>query len=225
MYTDQSKILPPGGDFQTADEREHSKSWPQEWSTTSPKATGWTTEAGSGCARNCDYAEQSKLETRIILSRSVQDMLHVLRQRFTDHEWQVLLSGVVAEEEGIRYVRCTSYYIPKQRVAGATVENLDCIDAEFIRSNQIIATIHSHVNMSVFFSVTDEKDCCTNSQILYHMVTNNRMEYHAGAVETLPCGMKKIKPATVWLESPPAPTGLENIVQTERTDRVWGVTS
>lgn len=183
--------------------------------TTPYQPTGWNTggKREIQCAKACDFSERSKnQEVHIVLSTQVQNAIDYLCRNIKI-EWQMLLSGVVEVVEGIEYVRCNEYYIPKQIVGPAHVQNVDCIDQEFIATRQIIATIHSHANMSVFFSSTDEEDCCANTTIKYHMVTNNDNKYHAAKADALPCGMKKLVEAKVYLQMPERvrPTGFENI--------------
>lgn len=101
-------------------------------------------------------------------------------------EWQMLLSGGV--QENVVFVN--GYYIPKQQVTAASVKNLEAIDKEFIEENSIIATIHSHSDMGVFFSPTDDE--FTNmSFIQHHIVVNNKGDFVAKSRIDLPCGMVK----------------------------------
>lgn len=89
-------------------------------------------------------------------------------------EWQMLLCGKIVGGNA----HATGYWIPKQEVSGATVKNLDVIDKEVIAEREIIATIHSHANMQVFFSTTDEE--YTNMSLIQrHIVVNNDFEFTA----------------------------------------------
>lgn len=98
-------------------------------------------------------------------------------------EWQMFLSGSV---DGNR-VYCTGYYIPKQEVTHSTVKNLEAVDKKFIEDRDIVATIHSHALMGVFFSPTDDE--FTNmSFIKHHVVINNSHEFCAKSRHDLPCG-------------------------------------
>lgn len=107
-------------------------------------------------------------------------------------EWQMLLSGGVQEN----LVFINGYYIPKQQVTASSVKNLEAIDKEFIDENSIVATIHSHSTMGVFFSATDDE--FTNmSFIQHHIVVNNKGDFVAKSRIDLPCGMMKFVPAKV----------------------------
>jgi len=97
-------------------------------------------------------------------------------------EWQMLLSGSVVD----RKVNCTGYYIPKQEVTYSTVKNLEAIDKEFIESHEIVATIHSHSDMGVFFSPVDDEFTNMN-WIKHHVVINNKHDFVAKSRHDLPC--------------------------------------
>ncbi len=83
-------------------------------------------------------------------------------------------------------VAVDGYYIPKQSVTAASVRNEEPITLSFIKEYNVVASIHSHANMQVFFSSTDEQT--NRSLIRYHIVTNNRGDYLAVGRVMLPCG-------------------------------------
>jgi len=96
-------------------------------------------------------------------------------------EWQMLLTGEV--KDGNAYG--TGYWIPKQRVSAASVHNLELVDAEVIAERKIIAGIHSHADMGVFFSTTDE--VYTNQSLIErNIVVNNKYEFTAVTRWNLP---------------------------------------
>lgn len=112
-------------------------------------------------------------------------------------EWQALLSGYEVGND----VFITGYYIPKQEVSGSSVRNLEGIDQEFIEKNMIVAGIHSHSTMGVFFSAVDDE--ATNMSFIRHnIVVNNNMEYKAKSRVDLPCGMVKFIEASVGISVP-----------------------
>jgi len=113
-------------------------------------------------------------------------------------EWQVLLIG---EEREDNVVYCDDYFIPKQEVTSASVTNIDCIDKKVIEDKSIVGTIHSHGNMSVFFSTTDEESTNT-SLIKNHIVTNNNGDYVGTKAIDLPCGMKRFIDAQITRDLP-----------------------
>ena len=170
----------------------------------------WTTKHDyKKCeAKDCSYADS--LDTGAI--RIPPEIYAVIRTlcKDIDDEWQMLLKGEVKDGD----VLVDGYYIPKQEVSGASVKNLDCIDKAFITENRIIATIHSHSSMGVFFSPTDEE--MTNfSMINYHIVTNNKGEFTACMKIDLPCELAKLYDTRVIINLPDTTEekieGLDNI--------------
>jgi len=128
-----------------------------------------------------------------------QDVMATIRALCTEveREWQVLLIG--REIEGGIY--CDGYIIPEQETTCASVINKADIDQKFLEDNSIVATCHSHGNIAVGFSHTDE--VCTNfSWIKHHMVTNNKGDWCAISRVDLPCDMVSMKSAIVKVEMP-----------------------
>lgn len=141
------------------------------------------------------------------------DVMSVIRKLCTEIklEWQMLLIGEYDLEGN---VVITDYYIPKQEITGASVENLDCITQEFVTEKGIIATIHSHANMNTFFSATDVKD--TNSSFIkHHIVVNNKLDFSAVTQWALPNGSIFFFKANVTTSYPQATEvkGIENITE------------
>jgi hypothetical protein len=174
----------------------------QQWNNQSNK---WNTGDVKKEAHQCSLDTPKKT---IVIAPEVYSAIIKLTKD-VEVEWQALLKGVVLED----IVKVTGYYIPKQEVTGASVKNLDCIDDEFVRNNNIVATIHSHSNMGVFFSPTDEQD--TNSSIIkHHIVVNNKLEFKAVSKVTLPCGLSKSVDANIEVLFPFVEIeGLDNITE------------
>lgn len=171
----------------------------ENWNFKPTVKRGWSTGEKHNCASACSWAEEHQQDSSltILISRPVEAAIMTLCKKIKD-EWQMLLLG--EEVEGGLLI--TDYYIPKQQVTAASVKNLDCIDAAFIRDRGVVATIHSHSNMAVFFSSTDD-EYTNNSLIKNHIVVNNRYETTAVMRRALPCGMVKFVKAKVDFESTP----------------------
>lgn len=167
----------------------------EEWGfSKSADVRGWNTGKEHECSTACSWSDKNKKEFNVIISREV---FSVIRKLCKDVkvEWQILLCGTEAGDGLI----VDNYYIPKQEVTGGSVKNLDCIDAEFIRLHNVVATMHSHSNMGVFFSTVDMQ-FTNNSLIKTHLVVNNKLEYIAATRVELPCGMVKFIDAGVLFE-------------------------
>lgn len=180
-----------------------------------PVRSAWTTgEVPRDLeAKDCSWACKNHPHNPIIsIDKATTEAIIWLMEN-KDVEWQMLLTGKVCEfpNEG-DVVLIDGYYIPKQRVTGATVHNEDCIDKQLIEEKKIIATIHSHVSMGAFFSGTDMTECNT-SPIKYHIVMNNKYEYQSVKQVKLPCGMLNFVKCEVMLYAPKAvkPEGTESI--------------
>jgi proteasome lid subunit RPN8/RPN11 len=115
-------------------------------------------------------------------------------------------------------VTVTDYFVPIQEISKATVKNLDCIDKARIEELSIVATIHSHSSMSVFFSHTDYEKTNT-SLIKNHIVVNNKGDMVATKCVDLPCGKKIFVGADVTRAMPELPK-VENIEGYENISRV-----
>ena len=159
----------------------------------------WSVGKEPEVARACSFCTAEK--ATIIISDEVLAAIYQLCEKVED-EWQMLLTGTEDAEKHV--VRVTGYYIPKQEITAASVKNLDCIDKARIDELGIVATIHSHSNMDVFFSHTDETKT-NKSLIKNHIVWNNKGEYKAIRAVRLPCGMNKFIDATVVRDMPPLP--------------------
>ena len=156
----------------------------------------WTTGQKPNVAEECSYCDSGK--ARFILS---DDLFGVISKLCKDvvTEWQMLLTG---EERENNEVYFNGYYIPEQSVSSASVKMNECMDLEEVQRRGIIATIHSHGSMKVFFSGTDYTDTNT-SFIKNHMVVNNKNEFVGTKAIELPCGMKRFIDATISRDTPP----------------------
>jgi len=149
----------------------------------------WDTGTSAKEAKDCSFCGERKVTIQL-----TPKVLGVVRKLCEDIkvEWQMLLRGTVTDD----LVLVNDYYIPHQEVGSASVTNLDCIDKTRIDELGIVATIHSHAEMGVFFSSTDEQ--YTNSSLIkYHIVCNNAGEFKATGRINLPCGMMKYLDARV----------------------------
>lgn len=154
----------------------------------------WKTDLEIKCADKCTDLEVRQ-ENVIHIPRKIEQVFREMCRRFPKDEWQLLLTGEIADNE----IHVDGYYVPKQEVSAAYVRNLDVITREFIVEKRIIAGIHSHVDMGVFFSATDDETC--KSAIRYHIVTNNRGEYVTRGRHTLACGREGFKPMKLEFET------------------------
>lgn len=168
-------------------------------------------------ADDCSYCDNSMAgKPQFVLT---PELLAVIRTLCTtiQREWQILLKGNVTDNG----IYCYDYVIPKQETTLATVYNDDDIDTKFVEDNSIVATCHSHNDMAVGFSHTDEV-CTNNSMIKNHIVTNNKGDFKAISRIELPCGLNKFVDAIVMSEAPAIEAkdikGLENIK--ERTSPI-----
>jgi proteasome lid subunit RPN8/RPN11 len=168
----------------------------------------WDTGEKCTTAEKCSWSEQYRGAT-IWISPEVQAVIRKLCADVVE-EWQMMLTGV-EKKEG---VFVTGYWIPKQEITQASVTNLDCIDAKLIEEKGIVATIHSHGTMGVFFSTTDVES--TNSSLIKnHIVVNNKGEMKATMRYELPCGLTHFFEATAKVVVPVIDTieGFENITK------------
>lgn len=155
----------------------------------------WTTGLKCDVAANCSYKDK-------IVEPTVHLPLNVylaIRQLCGDIkvEWQMFLIG---EVDGDLY-SVTSYFIPKQVVTASSVEDEDNLPVSWYKENNVIGTLHSHGNMGVFFSGTDDTNN-QNSPVACHVVVNNADDYVACVRKKLPCGMEAFVKCDVSIEVP-----------------------
>lgn len=166
----------------------------------------WSTGEAPQKCDNCDFMK-TPATYNILLHPDVYSVIFYLCDKIKV-EWQMLLTGAVLGQA----VHVNGYYIPLQQVTGSTVKNLDCIDPAFIEERDVVATIHSHADMGVFYSGVDDE--YTNlSLIKHHIVVNNKNEIIAQSRYDLPCSMVKFVASHVSTMIPTAGAviGEENI--------------
>lgn len=155
----------------------------------------WTTGLKCDLAPACSYKDKL-VEPTVHLPLPVYLVIRQLCEDITI-EWQMFLIGSV---DGNNY-NVTSYYIPKQVVTASSVEDEDNLPVAWYKENNVIGTLHSHGNMGVFFSGTDDTNN-QNSPVSCHVVVNNKDEYIACVRQTLPCGMEAFVKCGVSVEVP-----------------------
>lgn len=145
--------------------------------------------------KECGYIDNitTSEDVEIILSFKVQAAIKYLCEHI-EVEWQMFLTGKTYEDGS---VYCEDFIIPKQKVTAASVESLEIVDKEYVKKHDIVANIHSHGTMGVFFSPTDDT---ANNFIPINIVTNNKEEYKAVSHYELPCGCSINKKAKVLYE-------------------------
>jgi hypothetical protein len=156
----------------------------------------------------CPSSKEAK-DVQINIERDVWHVLVGLTKEIK-LEWQAFLCGT--EENGV--VQVNGYWIPKQKVTGSTVENLDIIDAAVVQEKRIVASIHSHAEMTVFHSGTDMESTCKSKWIKHHITINNELKYVAKSQYVLGCGKIAFIDAKVCIlgQEPRMPIpGIENI--------------
>lgn len=181
----------------------------------------WDTGTAKEEARECSYCKKDT--GTIYLHDDVIAAIDYLCATI-GVEWQLFLVGF----DDLPDVHCTSVIVPKQEVTSASVKNLDCFGKKEIEEKHIVATLHSHADMGVFFSSVDVKET-NNSQIRTHIVVNNKKEFVATRRIDLPCGMthfikdipvKRFMPPVPVLESLPGEDNI-SVRQFPRTSGVY----
>lgn len=178
----------------------------------------WSTETPGRCfTEECSWVKKQAVP-RIVISKEVWSVLVELTRQVKD-EWQALLSGT--ESDGV--VNVTGYWIPLQEVSSAAVINLDVIDESVVRARSLVATIHSHSNMSVFHSETDIESTCKSALIKHHITMNNRLELVSKSQAALPCGQIGFVTSQVSVEgaAPVTIEGLERIKKAAERFPSW----
>ena len=107
-----------------------------------------------------------------------------------DTEW---LAYLVGEKDSEGNYEIKSLTFPDQSAGGAHVDNQ--AGADFHVDPATIGAIHSHVNMSAFFSTTD----VAHANWPVEIVVNAKGEYETSVRVTLPCGESMRRKASVVL--------------------------
>lgn len=171
----------------------------------------WDTGTAKDKAYACSFTDDIK--TRFEIAPEVLGAVRHLCETIKV-EWQMLLTGYEVDDGKI--VVIDGYWIPKQEVGYASVKNLECVDPKVIADTQTVAGIHSHGNMAVFMSGTDETE--TNMSLIRHnIVTNNKGDFKAVTRIDLPCGMVRFVEGTIvpFSANVGDVVGIENITKTE----------
>jgi hypothetical protein len=172
----------------------------------------WETKTKKECTAYKDLDEPG-VGGNIIFTDELYKVIKTMLKKHAGKEWQMLLKGAYNDDGGLVL---DGYYIPKQEVTGSTVKNLDVLTPESAKEARIVATIHSHASMGVFFSHVDIKDTCM-SFLKHHIVVNERLEWCAGTQWKLPNGTYTVFPAKVYIESVEEDVtieGMDNITET-----------
>lgn len=173
--------------------------------------TKWTTGDVPKTCTNCDWVPKEEQAYELLFHPDVYSAIYWMCDNHKE-EWQLLLTGTIQGGN----VYCTGYYTPKQETGPSYVKNLDCIDDVFIKEHDVVAGIHSHGDMAVFYSATDD-EMTNHSLIKHNAVINNKYEIEAKSRVDLPCGMVKFVKSHVKVLIPRAAKveGYENV--TKRT--------
>lgn len=156
--------------------------------------------------RLVDISNTDWVAGKITLSADVIGAIRTLC-RDIRMEWQMFLIGNYVDGG----VCINAYHIPEQKVTGASVESLEPITKEIAEEKGIVAIIHSHGNMSVFFSPEDNKTIAS-TRIPYHIVVNNKEDFIA--IKTIYSDSKTVvaAKAQVYIET--------NYIEVEGIDKI-----
>ena len=146
------------------------------------------------CVKECSLVSDDKWE--IALSYPVYQKIWSLYNEYKSLEW---LGYLVGTKIGTVYT-VTALLIPEQEVTSTSVE-VDP-DDPVSKNPSIVGTVHSHVNMGVFFSGTDEDYIGLNHDV---MVVVSKGEMKAQVRVAAPCGALKKNDAEVTVDYPPIP--------------------
>lgn len=141
----------------------------------------WVVENKNVIDEKCPCAEE---KVKVVLSQKAYRQIKSLCRKLPKLEW---LAGLVGSEKGKdeKYWYIEEIKIFEQKVGGATVELTSKGNEDIAKTTKIIGWIHSHNNMDVFFSNTDE-DTAKASGI--SLTTNNKIEFFGRFRRELPCG-------------------------------------
>jgi hypothetical protein len=165
---------------------QNNQSWKptEKWEIETPKE-----------ATDCSFCDLD-IKPQFVLTPKIMGVVQKLCVEIK-REWQILLIG----EETATGIVCYGYYVPEQETGYASVKNLDEIDLTFVKKRKIVATIHSHGDIGVSFSSTDDQ-CTNHSFIKHHIVTNNSGDFMAISRIVLPCKLIKFAKASVTIKVP-----------------------
>lgn len=152
--------------------------------------TEWTTKEGSENEDDevengkCPYSKEQEVFFDVGVWQKIQELT-----RQVDDEWIGYLIGEFKDMKA----RITDLAIPEQYVSGASCESL-----EGDPPKGTVGWVHSHDDMGVFYSGTDD---VTNQQHFISLVVNKKSEYKLTAMMRLPCKAKIQVPAKLILMS------------------------
>ena len=135
----------------------------------------------------CEMVEELP-KFMVFLDLPVHLRTQALTERMGNKEWLAYLHG----EKGKGYYFIRSLEVPEQEVTATSVEVLKPKDA--------LGTIHSHHNMGVFHSGTDDKFVGGNHALT--IVCDNDNKYKAKIKMVLPCKASVLIDADVVIETP-----------------------
>lgn len=180
--------------------------------------SGWNTdnkESARCFIEDCAHSKEAS-KIKITIQPEVWKVIVALTKEIKV-EWQAFLTGTELNGE----VVVSGYWIPKQKVGAATVENLDCINRDVVMARGIVASIHSHADMAVFHSGTDMESTCKSAWIKHHITVNNKLEYVVKSQYSLPCGKIAFIKAEVVLAGQEAPVLIEGLANIEKQTYVY----
>lgn len=116
--------------------------------------------------KQCPHTPKVKVE----FGENILGKLFSLIISHSKTEWLGYLIGTEEESEGSINIKISDVYIPEQEVTASSVRVL-----EKVNCNGIVGVIHSHCNMGVFHSGTDDEYLIGNHNL--SIVTNNKLEF------------------------------------------------
>ena len=171
----------------------------------------WSTKEADTCDE-CSWADELEAPS-IFINKEIQSVIRKLCNTI-EKEWQMFFKGTVDEADN---VTVTGYYIPEQEVTDSTVTNKEYMDKEFIDTNNIVCSIHSHSDMGVFFSGVDDDMTNLSSQLNYHIVVNNKGDHKAVQKIKTPCNKVTFKNINmVLVKEPEEEVEVEGIEKIEK---------
>ena len=119
-----------------------------------------------------------EIERRVVMRSDVWEKIMALTREL-DTEWAGYLLGEIDDEE----VYIDDLYVPEQEVTSASVEIKEDNVPDDVKG-RIVGHVHSHGNMSAFFSGTDIE----HLNYAVHLVVNKDEEYKCLLKIRAPCG-------------------------------------
>ncbi len=129
---------------------------------------------------------------KVTIGEDVWKVSEWLCELFPNHEWHLRMFGTVEEMDSLRkHFHVQKWLITKQVVSGASVETPEDEETEEEARREIeafekktglayLGVFHSHNNMGVFFSGTDDEDLMSYN---LGLVRNNRGEVYGKSCE------------------------------------------